>query len=167
VSRKLGVFHPWPIVNQQKRQVSQDALIRSLSGNADQINNQTPIEDQVEFLPYDRRWEFPRHRLKLGSFLFSIFIPFKNGIMALILNLGVQLGAGCFGRVVKAEAVGLKGSEETVKTVAVKMVRSEANVSAMEALISELKILVYLGSHLNVVNLLGACTKQIHTGRQR
>jgi hypothetical protein len=44
------------------------------------------------------------------------------------------------------------------------MVRSEANVSAMEALISELKILDYLGLHLNVVNLLGACTKQLHKG---
>ncbi|EFX74917.1 hypothetical protein DAPPUDRAFT_8225, partial [Daphnia pulex] len=55
-------------------------------------------------LPYDRRWEFPRSRLKLG----------------------VQLGAGCFGRVVKAEAVGIKDSEQTIKTVAVKMVRSEA-----------------------------------------
>jgi serine/threonine protein kinase len=138
--------------------------MRLLNGNANQINNQSPIEDQVEFLPYDRRWEFPRHRLKLGSFLFSIFMTFKNGIMALILNLGIQLGAGCFGRVVTAEAVGLKGSEKTVKTVAIKMVRSKANVSAMEALISELKILVYLGSHLNVVNLLGACTKQIHKG---
>jgi hypothetical protein len=84
--------------------------------------------------------------------------------MVLIVILGVQLGVGCFGRVVKAEAVGLKGSEETIKTVAVKMVRSEANVTAMEALISELKILDYLGSHLNVVNLLGACTKQLHKG---
>ncbi len=89
---------------------------------------------------------------------------FKNKIIIFIVILGVQLGAGCFGRVVKAEAVGLKGSEETIKTVAVKMVRSEANVSAMEALISELKILDYLGSHLNVVNLLGACTKQLHKG---
>jgi hypothetical protein len=62
--------------------------------------------------------------------------------------------------------VGLKDSEETVKTVAVKLVRSEANVTAMEALISELKILVYLGSHLNVVNLLGACTKQLHNGNK-
>jgi serine/threonine protein kinase len=78
--------------------------------------------------------------------------------------IGIQLGTGCFGRVVKAEAVGLKDSEEAVKTIAVKMVRSQANIAAMEALISELKILVYLGSHLNVVNLLGACTKQIHKG---
>jgi hypothetical protein len=76
----------------------------------------------------------------------------------------MQLGEGCFGRVVKAEAVGIKDSEETVKTVAVKMIKSATNVSALEALVSELKILIYLGSHLNVVNLLGACTKQISRG---
>ncbi len=77
----------------------------------------------------------------------------------------MQLGVGCFGRVVQAEAVDVKDSEETVKTVAVKMVKSQINnAAAMEALVSELKILIYLGSHLNVVNLLGACTKHIHKG---
>jgi serine/threonine protein kinase len=79
-------------------------------------------------------------------------------------HLGIQLGAGCFGRVVKAEAVGIKGSDEPIKTVAVKMVRSQTNVAALEALASELKILIHLGSHLNVVNLLGACTKKISQG---
>ncbi len=78
----------------------------------------------------------------------------------------MQLGAGCFGRDVKAEAVGIKDSEETVKTVAVKMIKSATNVAALEALVSELKILIYLGSHLNVVNLLGACTKQISRGSE-
>jgi hypothetical protein len=77
---------------------------------------------------------------------------------------GVQLGAGCFGRVVKGEAVGVKDSEETVKTVAVKMVKSQTNVAALEALIGELKIMIHLGAHLNVVNLLGACTKSIIRG---
>ncbi len=76
------------------------------------------------------------------------------------------MGTGCFGRVVRAEAVGIKGSEETVKTVAVKMIKSATNVAALEALVSELKILIYLGSHLNVVNLLGACTKQISRGSE-
>lgn len=71
---------------------------------------------------------------------------------------------GCFGRILKAEAVGIKGSDEIIKTVAVKMVRSETNIDAMESLIGEFKILAYLGSHLNVVNLLGACTKQMHNG---
>ena len=51
-----------------------------------------------------------------------------------------------------------------VKTVAVKMVKSETDIAALEALVSEMKILIYIGSHLNVVNLLGTCTKRIHRG---
>uniref|UniRef100_A0A0P5KX94 receptor protein-tyrosine kinase n=1 Tax=Daphnia magna TaxID=35525 RepID=A0A0P5KX94_9CRUS len=113
-----------------------------LRGNQREIDQQLGLDEQVEILPYDKRWEFPRHRLKLG----------------------VQLGAGCFGRVVKAQAIGVKDCEDTVKTVAVKMVRSQTNATALEALISELKIMIYLGAHLNVVNLLGACTKSIVKG---
>ena len=75
------------------------------------------------------------------------------------------MGAGCFGVVVKAEAVAIKGSDELVKTVAVKMPRSQtSNAIVLEDLISELKVLIYLGSHLNVLNLLGACTTKIHKG---
>ena len=89
-------------------------------------------------------------------------------------NAGVEIGAGCFGRVVKAEAVGIKDSSaenptaqrRKCKTVAVKMVLTQTNDVAIDALISELKILIYLGSHLNVVNLLGACTKQITKGKR-
>ncbi|XP_032783017.1 vascular endothelial growth factor receptor 1 isoform X1 [Daphnia magna] len=81
------------------------------------------------------------------------------------LKLGTQLGVGCFGRVVKAKAVGMnKNSNGTARTVAVKMVKSQINSAALEALVRELKILIHLGSHLNVVNLLGACTKEMHKG---
>ena len=76
---------------------------------------------------------------------------------------GIQVGSGAFGRVVKAQAFGLKNGE-SVSTVAVKTAKSQVNVAALEALISELKILIYLGSHVNVVNLLGACTKRINRG---
>ena len=70
---------------------------------------------------------------------------------------------------VKAEAVGLKiKNGQTVKTVAVKMVRSQLlpqnQLSALEALVSELKVMIHLGPHLNVVNLLGACTKHLSKG---
>ena len=78
-------------------------------------------------------------------------------------NEGQQLGAGCFGQVVKAEAVGIVDIE-SVTTVAVKMVRANAQSDALSSLIRELKILIYLGSHVNVVNLLGACTKSISKG---
>ena len=67
------------------------------------------------------------------------------------------MGSGAFGRVVKAEAIGLK-ADEPVTTIAVKMVRSTVEVAALESLVGELKILIHLGSHLNVVNLMGACT---------
>ena len=81
-------------------------------------------------------------------------------------QLGVQLGSGQFGVVLKADAVGIKGSDEISKTVAVKMVRSAANDAALKDLVSELKVMIYLGSHLNILNLLGACTKNIHKGRK-
>uniref|UniRef100_A0A0P6E5R0 receptor protein-tyrosine kinase n=1 Tax=Daphnia magna TaxID=35525 RepID=A0A0P6E5R0_9CRUS len=121
---------------------------RRLDGNPDGIDQNLPIDYQTEFLPYDKRCEFPKDRLRLGK----------------------QLGKGCFGEVYKAEAVGLKDSDETVTIVAVKKVlstsqfRTKSKTAGLDALIRELKILNYLGSHLNVVNLLGACTKDIIKG---
>lgn len=74
--------------------------------------------------------------------------------------IGKQLGSGAFGVVVKADAFGLVEGE-TVSTVAVKMVKRNADYTYIKALASELKIMVHLGKHLNVVNLLGACTKNV------
>ena len=58
----------------------------------------------------------------------------------------MELGSGAFGRVVKAEAVGLvtRNGAETVNTVAVKIVRSQLlpqnQMAAPEALVSKLKV---------------------------
>ena len=67
------------------------------------------------------------------------------------------MGSEAFGRVVKGEAIGLK-QEQPVTVVAVKMVRSTADTTVLESLVGELKIMINLGSHLNVVNFMGACT---------
>jgi len=82
------------------------------------------------------------------------------------MQLTPQLREGGFGRVVKAEAIGLKGKKvDTWTPVAVKMMLAQShNLVALEALVSELKILIHLGPHLNIVNLLGACTKNISKG---
>ncbi|XP_063075674.1 KIT proto-oncogene, receptor tyrosine kinase b [Engraulis encrasicolus] len=87
-------------------------------------------------LPYDQKWEFPRERLRFGK----------------------VLGSGAFGKVVQATAYGLR-SPDSVTTVAVKMLKPSAHSTEKEALMSELKVLSYLGNHVNIVNLLGACTQ--------
>jgi hypothetical protein len=50
----------------QKRQVFPGAK-KLLEGSSKNINPQLPLVDQTELLSYDKRWEFPRCRLKLGS----------------------------------------------------------------------------------------------------
>ncbi|CAD6999744.1 unnamed protein product [Ceratitis capitata] len=107
-------------------------------GAVEHINPALTLDEQADLLPYDRSFEFPRDKLKLGK----------------------QLGAGAFGVVLKAHAEGIRPDEkETV--VAVKMVKRIADNEVMRALVTELKILVHLGPNLNVVNLLGAVTKNI------
>ncbi|TNN40862.1 Vascular endothelial growth factor receptor 2 [Liparis tanakae] len=97
----------------------------------------TPMDEQCERLTYDAsKWEFPRDRLKLGD----------------------PLGRGAFGQVVEAAAFGIEKAAACT-TVAVKMLKEGATSSEYRALMSELKILIHIGHYLNVVNLLGACTK--------
>ncbi|KAK1345928.1 hypothetical protein QTO34_008393 [Cnephaeus nilssonii] len=95
----------------------------------EEINGNNYVYIDPTQLPYDHKWEFPRNRLSFGK----------------------TLGAGAFGKVVEATAYGLIKSDAAM-TVAVKMLKQR------EALMSELKVLSYLGNHMNIVNLLGACT---------
>ncbi|XP_078038597.1 PDGF- and VEGF-receptor related [Augochlora pura] len=121
-----------------RKELMEAGLMHFEEGAVECLNPDLTVDDQAELLPYDNKFEFPREKLKLGR----------------------QLGSGAFGVVLKAEAQGICESEP-VTTVAVKMVRRATNLTYVRALTSELKILVHLGKHLNVVNLLGACTKNI------
>ncbi|XP_071362423.1 platelet-derived growth factor receptor beta-like isoform X2 [Trachinotus anak] len=104
-------------------------VIESVSPDGQQYTYLDPAH-----LPYNSTWEIPRDSIVLGQ----------------------VLGSGAFGRVVEANVSGLIHSHSTTK-VAVKMVK--ASSGAAQSLMSELKVLVHLGPHLNVVNLLGACTR--------
>ncbi|KAI4585623.1 hypothetical protein MJG53_005857 [Ovis ammon polii x Ovis aries] len=79
-------------------------------------------------------------------------------VEAFFIVEGKPLGRGAFGQVIEADAFGIDKTA-TCKTVAVKMLKEGATHSEHRALMSELKILIHIGHHLNVVNLLGACTK--------
>ncbi|XP_028278324.1 platelet-derived growth factor receptor beta-like isoform X2 [Parambassis ranga] len=104
-------------------------VIESVSPDGQQYTYLDPAH-----LPYAATWEIPRDHVVLGR----------------------VLGSGAFGRVVEARVSALIHSHSTTK-VAVKMVKQRSD--AVQSLMSELKVLVHLGPHLNVVNLLGACTR--------
>uniref|UniRef100_A0A1B6GS10 receptor protein-tyrosine kinase n=1 Tax=Cuerna arida TaxID=1464854 RepID=A0A1B6GS10_9HEMI len=84
------------------------------------------------------RWEFPREKLRLQTLL----------------------GQGNFGQVWKAEADDISGHEGLTRLVAVKTVKESENPREREDLLRELGIMQELGSHPNVVTLLGCCTEK-------
>ena len=61
------------------------------NGDPDSINPELGVDDQANLLPYNKSFEFEREKLKLGK----------------------QLGSGAFGRVVKAQAIGINSWERS------------------------------------------------------
>ncbi|OTF83587.1 protein tyrosine kinase-like protein, partial [Euroglyphus maynei] len=120
-----------------------------------------PIHEQIELIRYDHRWE-----IQLDNIDF---------------DYQTLLGQGAFGKVYKAVAYGLCHSRHRTLAynmminhddddgdggtiVAVKMLKNMATMEQLKALTSELKVLNFIGHHLNIVNLLGACTSRLIKG---
>nr|XP_033335512.1 vascular endothelial growth factor receptor 1-like [Megalopta genalis] len=120
----------------KNRKLMRDAFRHFEKGAVECLNPELTLDDQADLLPYDKKWEFPIENLKLGK----------------------KLGSGAFGVVLKAEALGICESGEKT-TVAVKMDRRGPDNLYMSELGNEIKIMIHVGKHLNVVNLLGVCTK--------
>jgi len=77
-------------------------------------------------------------------------------MFSLIADYDTVLGQGEFGIVL--EGTLLQDGEPTL--VAVKTNKGSDN-QHLKALLTELKIMIYIGKHENVVNLLGAVTKNL------
>jgi len=65
------------------------------------------------------------------------------------------LGSGAYGIVFRGKLVGYPDE------VAIKTMKPHSTLSYFKALLSELKIMVYLGKHENVIHLIGAYTGRI------
>ncbi|KAL7633707.1 UNVERIFIED_CONTAM: hypothetical protein RMT77_015661 [Armadillidium vulgare] len=133
------------VIRNKKKYIRNDMLEFQLflfqEGNVGKLNKECTIEEQAELLPYDQDFEVERENITLGK----------------------QLGAGAFGRVLLAQVKGLNGKESQTR-VAVKMCKYEHDKVHLRALTMELKIMIHLGKHLNIVNLLGAHTSNIDKG---
>ncbi|XP_058117772.1 platelet-derived growth factor receptor alpha-like [Anopheles ziemanni] len=93
----------------------------------------------------------------------NITSTYNNIVSNYSLNIMVQgrkLGEGEFGVVLKAEAKYILAGQPST-TVAVKMMQGFGGDSIRNSIIAELKIIILIGRHLNIVNLLGAVTENI------
>ncbi|XP_069182404.1 vascular endothelial growth factor receptor 1 isoform X1 [Procambarus clarkii] len=131
------------VVKERRRKAAMREAILELfrGGGVGELNPDLPLDEQAELLPYDNLWEVPRENIKIGR----------------------QLGAGAFGRVVKAVVEDLEAGDPST-VVAVKMSKFHNDHNQMRALAKELKIMIHLGKHLNIVNLMGANTSNIAKG---
>lgn len=126
---------------QERKQVKElkaAGLANFEEGNLESFNPNGYLDEQADLLPYNKAFEFPRESLKLGK----------------------QLGAGAFGVVLEGIAEGIIPNEYETK-VAVKMLKKMADNETIRALVMELKIMIHIGQHVNVVNLLGAITGNV------
>ncbi|XP_013788875.1 fibroblast growth factor receptor 2-like [Limulus polyphemus] len=99
------------------------------------ITSQLPSIDEYD-IPVDPKWEFPRKKLEIKE----------------------KVGCGAFGQVHIAEALGIK-AKEVLTVVAVKMLKVGHTDQDMLDLVSEMELMKVIGSHMNIINLLGCCTQ--------
>ncbi|CAL4126368.1 unnamed protein product, partial [Meganyctiphanes norvegica] len=140
IERQNSYSHPQVIVERQNSDASQEPLlvptikIERCQSRSRLGSEMTSISEYE--LPLDSDWEFPRSKLIMGE----------------------SLGEGAFGKVVKAQAHGLI-KPDTPETVAVKMLKEGHTDSELMDLVSEMEMMKMIGTHMNIINLLGCCTQ--------
>ena len=105
------------------------------------INPNLSLNEQAQNISYSGKYEIDRDKFKIGQLL----------------------GGGSFGSVFEGSAEDLIQSRRKIK-VAIKTVNNPLDHSQLYALMCEIKVLDMLDLHLNLVNMLGACTSQIRNG---
>ncbi|KAL4706899.1 hypothetical protein ACJJTC_012358 [Scirpophaga incertulas] len=118
-------------VNMWNRPRTYSNRYESWDNNHLQLSDETTITKEE---PVDE-WEFPRHRLR-------------------VFNI---IGEGAFGQVFRAQAIDIDGKKGE-QIVAVKTLKENASEKEKADLIQELIVMKNLGTHPNVVRLIGCCT---------
>lgn len=123
-------------------------------GETKHINPNVPISEQVEMLPYDKKYEIDRNDVTLGRIVGKGFFGkvYEGGMIK--RSNGSNEGNDRY----------LRFHSERNETVAIKTTKDRLSLDQMQSLIAELKILIHIGNHVNIVNLLGACTGNMKRG---
>ncbi|CAG0893546.1 unnamed protein product [Darwinula stevensoni] len=141
--------------------LSKEETDRFLRGQPESLNPMMGLSEQAHLLPFEEHWHFPAEKLKLGKDPY----PQSGGYVKKVdsIAIGEVLGSGAFGYVLKAVAVGICPPEPKT-IVAVKRRKPLSSLENYQTHLMEVKIMSHLGMHLNVVNFLGVCTKDVAHG---
>ena len=124
-----------------KRKKGKEGKDKFFDGNVAMINSSMPLNDQAEHLSYDGKREIDRSKFTVGQ----------------------KLGGGCFGCVYEGMVEDFTNPGQKMK-VAVKTVKNRLDPAQIFALMCEIKVLDKLDFHLNLVNMIGACTDEFRNG---
>ncbi|KAF2359275.1 Immunoglobulin I-set [Trinorchestia longiramus] len=136
------VFLIYLSIQFKERQKQADELTLYFEkGDPDKLTPDMGLNEQAALLPIKKSFEFPRSKLEYERLL----------------------GQGAFGMVYRARVRGQIAGQDN-PFVAVKKVKSLSNPSHLKGLESEAKIMMHIGKHPNIVNLLGICTAHVRSG---
>lgn len=62
------------------------------------------------------------------------------------------------------ESDGVSGSALNTIPVAIKTVKPNTNAQYLRSLLKEVKVMLYIGKHPNVIRLVGCCTENLRKG---
>ena len=136
--------------------------------------NRTLLE-QIEDLPYDIHWEFPRKHVKFTSILgegnfgrvwharakgIKAFNPRDRSELSIQAKLGNLQDRDVPEHVTRFTELYFLGPSDSYDfvDVAVKMLKECASPENENDLANELKLLIYVGKNSNIVNILASCT---------
>ncbi|XP_035709602.1 uncharacterized protein LOC118436188 [Folsomia candida] len=151
------MFLCWKTIRDQRKQIrllSEAEIKEFLEGNIEavQSNDYLDTSDLIQSLPYNPKFEIPKEMIHIDQ--------------------SKVLGSGNFGQVLKGsiQLLDSQNGSRSMKTalkgmnsidVAVKTVKHNMEVLYFKTLLSEVKIMAYIGSHPNICSLVGACTQNI------
>lgn len=134
------------------------------------VNEESDTDNPWTRMAYNRDFELAKNKFSIGILIFYLNLNLRMELSDIVRQICYSyeycshtdktalLGSGAFGSVYQGRIDGL------VNDVAFKMTRPDCPVSALRGLLSEIKILIYLGKHENIVSICGAYTAELSNG---
>ena len=113
-----------------------------MNGNQARINSSMILNEQAPHLLYSGKYEMEESNFEIGR----------------------KIGGGTFGSVYEGLTYDLINPKQKIKA-AIKAVNNPNDPSQVFALMCEIKVLDKLDKHINLVNMIGACTDEFRNGK--